>query len=332
MTRATNASEIRRRKAEIEREHGPWTATNIELGHGIYTIDAGYVSGDRWRVRQVLQIASDATGKPLSELRVLDLASQEGMFSLEFALHGASVTGVEIRDAHVAKAEFAREVLGLESVDFRLGDVRDVGRDTYGSFDVILCLGILYHLDAADAIRLVKRMAEMCHRCVIIDTHVSVRDAASYDTEGRRYWGLWYREHDQDDSPDMKEARPWSSIDNPHSFWFTLPSLLNLATHAGFTSAYECQSPPAFPGNYADRVMLLTMKGEIQRALTHPAGADDQLDSREHAPFILHPIQRPLLGRSSMKAWAMYGARVTLRRVPPAARRRLRSVSGARIR
>ena len=46
------------------------------------------------------------TGKPLSELRVLDSGRDEGQFAIEFASRGAQVVGIEGR---AVSAERARE-------------------------------------------------------------------------------------------------------------------------------------------------------------------------------------------------------------------------------
>src|SRR5208283_4911140 len=62
--------------------------------------------------------------------RLLDLACLEGLFAIEFA----------------------RKVLGLSNCRLIKGDVRSISAEL-GSFDVILCAGILYHLDFPDCVR-----------------------------------------------------------------------------------------------------------------------------------------------------------------------------------
>jgi 2-polyprenyl-3-methyl-5-hydroxy-6-metoxy-1,4-benzoquinol methylase len=141
--------EIRRKKAVVEAEHGSWTAYNINLGHGIQTAPSRALA--HLRLRRVAQAIADLTVKPWEQLRILDLASLEGIFALEFASHGAQVVAIEGRDANNARARFAAEVIGITSVEFVTDDVRNLSEKKYGRFDVVLCSGILYHLPGEDA-------------------------------------------------------------------------------------------------------------------------------------------------------------------------------------
>jgi 2-polyprenyl-3-methyl-5-hydroxy-6-metoxy-1,4-benzoquinol methylase len=85
------------KKNAVERL-GTWTAHNIYLGDGIHTMDAPQNDA---RLRRVLQVAADIAGKPLNELRVLDLACLEGQIGIEFAQHGAEVVANEGREANL---------------------------------------------------------------------------------------------------------------------------------------------------------------------------------------------------------------------------------------
>ena len=93
-----------------------------------------YILGDEIKLRRVLQVASDATRRPLKTLRVLDLACHEGIYAIEFARQGANVVGIEGREAHIAKANFVKEALSLSNLDLCKDDVRNLSREKYGSF------------------------------------------------------------------------------------------------------------------------------------------------------------------------------------------------------
>jgi 2-polyprenyl-3-methyl-5-hydroxy-6-metoxy-1,4-benzoquinol methylase len=71
---------------------------------------------------------ADFSKKSLEELRILDLGVLEGAFSIELARRGATVVGIEGREANIVKAQFAKEALSLNNVDFILDDVRNVFR------------------------------------------------------------------------------------------------------------------------------------------------------------------------------------------------------------
>src|SRR5919199_94278 len=100
--------------------YGPWTAHNVDLGNGLYTISPS-PAGDEVKLRRVVQLVSDLLEGQIAGARVLDLACLEGMYALELARRGARVTAIEGREQNLAKAQFAATALGLE-VDFRLGD------------------------------------------------------------------------------------------------------------------------------------------------------------------------------------------------------------------
>jgi SAM-dependent methyltransferase len=241
---ADTPERIRQRMAEIVRQQGPWTAHTIHLGAGVYTIDdPGVMAGNAARIRRFLQITADLAGKPLDQLRVLDLACLEGQYGIELALHGAEVVGVEIRDEHIAKARFAAETLGLDRVDIRKDDVRNLSVETYGKFDVVLCIGILYHLDSPDVFEVIRRMADVCTRLLVIDTHISNWRGRKLEIGGRTYRGRRVFEHFRWTTAAQRAKKPWASIDNPSAVWLSRASLENALQEAGFTSVYDCGVP-----------------------------------------------------------------------------------------
>ncbi len=168
----------------------------------------------------------------------------------------------------------------MEKLEFRQDDVRNMSLSTYGKFDAIICSGILYHLPAVDAIKLVKTMFEMVNRVVVIDTHVSLLPEENILHEGAEYWGDTFHEYADNTSMEAKEKSVWASADNPTSFWFTRPSLMNVISKAGFSSIYECFYPVhAIPvrGNFEptgitsqDRCTFVALKENICEIQTSP--------------------------------------------------------------
>jgi hypothetical protein len=225
---------------ELARRYGEWTF-DIPLPYGVWT--KGNRQVPHTRLRRIVQVVSDLCAKPLSECRILDLACLDGLFSIEFAKHGAETVGVEIREANIKKAMFCKEALQLTNLTFRQDDVRNVSPESYGTFDAIICSGILYHLEARDVIELCRSMYNMVTRVVVIDTHVSLWPVTKVVDGDHEYLGRHIREHADGDTPDQKAKKLWASADNLTSFWFTRPSLVNLLTHAGFSSVYECFAP-----------------------------------------------------------------------------------------
>jgi len=78
------SARLRAEMDAVARAHGPWHSHNVYLGHGVWTITDSQ-STQNSHVRHVLQQAADAVRAPLDGLRVLDLACEEGGYSVEFA-------------------------------------------------------------------------------------------------------------------------------------------------------------------------------------------------------------------------------------------------------
>ncbi|MEO7839398.1 MAG: class I SAM-dependent methyltransferase [Anaerolineales bacterium] len=258
---------------ELKNKYGDWTY-DIPLPFNIWT--RGNRQIPHTRLRRIVQIVKDLSGKPLNECRILDLGCLDGIFSIEFALHGAYTIGVEIREANLKKAIFCKEILELNNLDFRQDDVRNLSLESYGKFDFIICSGILYHLPAADAINLIQNMFEIVNRGVVIDTHVALipKECFLYDSD--KYWGISYREYPDDATPEKIAKFLLASAVNPISFWFTRPSLINILSKAGFSSVYECFIPAHL--NFGrlgieskERCTFVALKDDICEIKTSPS-------------------------------------------------------------
>jgi SAM-dependent methyltransferase len=235
--------EIDARKREIEARYGPWTAHNLQLQDDLYTIRPGVAGGNEARVRRVLQLVADLAHGPIERLRILDLGALEGLFAVELARRGASVVALEGREANLEKMRLAREAVGLEHLELRHEDVRTLDPARHGEFDVVLCLGLLYHLDASDVFLLLERMRDVCRDLVIIETRISPYPRDQYHHKNRQYWGVVTAEPPPD-TPPHSQAALWSSIGNPRSFELTRASLCNALADAGYSSVLQCHLPP----------------------------------------------------------------------------------------
>jgi hypothetical protein len=264
---------IERGIKEINQKFGEWSC-DIPLSHGVWT--KGNQKMPHTRLKRLVQIAQDFCPKPLSQCRVMDLGCLEGMFSIEFALKGADTLGIEIRESNFRKAIFCKEALNLANLNFRQGDARHISEATHGRFDIIICSGIFYHLTAEDAVRLIASMFSMTDKLVIIDTHVALHGRKQAIIGKDIYYGDTYREHGENATQEQKSRRGWASWDNPTSFWFTRPSLVNMLNRAGFSSVYENFVPLhknfGMPGlECIDRCTFVAVKGMRCELSTSPA-------------------------------------------------------------
>lgn len=181
------------------------------------SIDHEFVApGDPERTEYVRQVIEARV--PIAGLRVLDLACRMGAFSVCLAEAGAMLLGIE------GRAENFYRIPATPNARFNLGDVRDLSAAQHGWWDVTLCLGILYHLEAEDAVRLLRAMREVTKGFAVVDTHIGAPDDLTA-VEGREFRGQWYGE----------PAGLWSSIGNSRSWWFTPESLDDAIRLAGWS-------------------------------------------------------------------------------------------------
>jgi SAM-dependent methyltransferase len=274
--------DVRREKAALEERFGAWTAHNIELAPGFFTMSER-PTGDEVKLRRVVQVVSDVLDGDVAGARVLDLACLEGMYAIELARRGAEVVAIEGREANIEKARFAARAVGVD-VTFVHGDVRELARERHGEFDVVLALGILYHLDAPDLFRLVEAIASVCRRALVVDTGTALREEESFAHDGHAYAGRRLVEHAPDSSEQERLDAVWSSLDNLTAVALTRASLETLLARSGFTSLYECHVP-AEPAKQAARVTLLALKGVPVGPLLAPGPDEDAATVPEQAPM-----------------------------------------------
>lgn len=261
-----NTVALREEMQQVIERSGDWTDHNIHIAGDLYTIGADVVST---RLRRIVQIVSDVSHAPLANLRILDLACLEGLYAVEFARQGSQAVAIEGREVNLEKVRFVQKALGLDNLSAHHDDVRNLSREKYGEFDVVLCLGILYHLDAPDVFHFVENIGRVTRGFAVFDTYVSTASQELHTHGGKPYWGREIFEHDPNDPLEERLSRRWNSLDNPKSLWLTRRSLYNLLLASGFTTVYECHVPVEIH-KPSDRVTLVAIKGRRPELLSTP--------------------------------------------------------------
>jgi SAM-dependent methyltransferase len=128
------------------------------------------------RFKHFMPYLIESQGGSLKGKRVLDIACNSGFWAIQCALLGADVVGFDARPELVEQSNFIKSIVGIENVEFRLLDFWEMSPQSLdGTFDVVLNLGILYHLpDPLEVLKLTKTMA---HKTIILDTGVYFSDA-----------------------------------------------------------------------------------------------------------------------------------------------------------
>lgn len=196
--------------SEAVAKYGEWVF-DIPLPHGLWTRrDVRY---PHTRLRRIVQIIQDTSPKAIAESRILDLGCLDGLYSVELALQGAQVVGIEAREANYRRALFVKRSYGLTNLEFIKDDVRNLSSERYGMFDIVVCSGILYHLPAPDVFRFLENVYNVTRIQAVIDTHVALNAPNSFVYAGDSYHGWFNQEHDPSDDAAAVEARNLDSVD-----------------------------------------------------------------------------------------------------------------------
>jgi methyltransferase family protein len=186
----------------------------------------------------------------LSGLRIADLGTLEGGYALALAQRGATVLGIEAREQNFVKLELLQEHFDQLNLKFIKADVKDFTLESFGEFDTVLALGILYHLD--NPAQWLSQISDTVKDILIIDSHFApatdedlklLRPEFNYlgplekiEMNGWTCEGRWFFEYAEDVD---RESQLWASYSNNRSFWMTKESLLLALWHAGFALVLE---------------------------------------------------------------------------------------------
>jgi SAM-dependent methyltransferase len=161
-------AELRNAIAQFPRWH-----YRFEFDGGVTTpiFDEGHVNRHEQRRAYFFDALLSLVGHDLSGRRVLDLGCNAGYWSLQALDAGADfVLGVDGRQMHIDQAElvFAEKDVEPSRYRFELGNVFE--HDLKDRFDVVLCLGLMYHI--AKPVELFELMVRTGAEILVIDTEI----------------------------------------------------------------------------------------------------------------------------------------------------------------
>ncbi len=160
-----DADEIREGMGTVNWYH------TIDLGHGLTTPGVD----DTPKRIALLELPDDLSG-----WSVLDIGAWDGALSFEAERRGASRVlatdsfcwsgeGWGTKDGF----EFARKAIGSKVEDQEI-DVLDLSPERVGTFDMVLFVGVLYHM--RHPLLALERVSSVTDRLLVLDTHVSLVD------------------------------------------------------------------------------------------------------------------------------------------------------------
>jgi SAM-dependent methyltransferase len=177
---------------------------------------------------------------PIAGKTFLDLGAADGYEARALALRGAArAIAVEGRQGPFELARAARDELGLGNHDVLQLDARRIDEAGLGVFDVVVCFGLLYHMQ--NPYNLLRRIRRVAGELLLLETHVAPerwdglrelhlvlpRTLSTVELDGVLFDGLvfpYVGRHDVSKG----------SLDAPWTLWLTIPSLLRALVRAGF--------------------------------------------------------------------------------------------------
>jgi 2-polyprenyl-3-methyl-5-hydroxy-6-metoxy-1,4-benzoquinol methylase len=201
--------------------------------------------------------------KDRSKIRIADLGPLEGGHAWELIKYGFTVTCIEGREENCAKLQWLEGQMTKHEAD-RMAVIHDDAWNIakYGPFDVVLCSGLLYHLDRPVAF--LKLISEEAKDVLILSTHYAEYPDRRYEVHPivnwikrrvykrapflfkKRYFGLsrfemnegytgrWLKEFKPTEKTEKINTLLASSLNNHRSFWLSKPVLEHCLRNTGF--------------------------------------------------------------------------------------------------
>jgi tRNA (mo5U34)-methyltransferase len=200
-------------------------------------------------VREALAAAPDAT--------VLDLGCNEGWFGHVALAWGARrVVGIDIRERNVRRADLVRDHLGIppDRLRFERASVYNLTPERLGTFDVVLVLGLIYHLE--DPFGALRRARALTRGLAVIESQLTTYDEpivygwgqAGVYNEAPGHWAAVVEPAAEQE----EDGNLLSSFGGVVSLVPNRAALLEAVTATGFRDAQLLEAGPHLNRQYVD--------------------------------------------------------------------------------
>lgn len=234
----------------------------FDLGDGIVTplLEEELRQVHQTRERMILPVLEEFYREGFADLTCLDVACNEGYFSLLLYLKGAAVRGIDVRPLNIERAKAVRQIHGHDPrrLTFATEDFLS-NQDPPNHYDLTLFLGLLYHLEnPMGAVRILHRITR---RLCVVETQLTRQESPV--TSGWGQTGKFlelpagmalYQETDMSENR-LAAHQGLSWIPNA-------AAVRQMLFSAGFSHVMQIASPPGLNQQYLhyDRGIFLAIK------------------------------------------------------------------------
>jgi tRNA (mo5U34)-methyltransferase len=139
---------------------------SVSHWHHAFEIYPGLITPGTYDPSFLLNKTRLAAG--LRGMRVLDIGTSDGFFALQLARRGAEVVAIDYRGKQ-DHGYHVMELLNPVQIEYHKMNVYELEDKHLGEFDIVLFLGVLYHLP--DMIRALHMIRQSCKGTLFLETH-----------------------------------------------------------------------------------------------------------------------------------------------------------------
>lgn len=137
------------------------------------------------RVKKLLSII-DKFIPDSKNLSAIDFASHQGFFTLELAKKFNDVLGIEMRPESLEQAKQMCELNQSKNIRFLQADLTKLNSNEVDQADLVLCYGLLYHLEAP--IQVLRLASQLTSKHILIETQIFPYDISGNIEDGNYQW------------------------------------------------------------------------------------------------------------------------------------------------
>ena len=167
----------------------------------------------------------------MSGMRVLDIGCAEGFFSFEAERRGASeVIAIDAFPDSVRRFNICRNALNSKATAF-LTNVYDLSARRFGTFDLVMFFGVLYHL--RHPLLALEKIESVCSGNLLLQT-ANFEDPALGDTGAAKFHPFG-----------IQSGPPEKPMFDPTVFWIPNATCVrDMLRHVGFRNVEQISTKP----------------------------------------------------------------------------------------